>query len=65
MLGTGLAFQIEDQEDDEDVTTGDGGSGPMNGMQYLKQVVKKARALDAVAKSMYVYRDPRHPCHPY
>ena len=51
MLGTGLAFQIEDQEDDED---GTGCGVPMNGMQYLKQVVKEARALDAVAKGTFI-----------
>ena len=51
LLGTGLAFQVDDDEDgDGDGVDGDGDGDrvPQDGMEYLKQVVKEANKLDAV-----------------
>lgn len=44
-LGMGLAFQLEDDQGSEDEV-----GVPQDGMQYLKQVVKEAKKLDAVFK---------------
>ena len=49
-LGIGLAFQVDEDEDDEDSV--DETSVPVDGMHYLKQVVKEAKRLDNVHRGI-------------